>query len=62
MFEKKYQACFRKIRAKLVVFYEFLILNLAILTNFERKVGIYLAFFHFSGFGLLNFFGPGNPV
>jgi len=70
-----FEACFRKIRAKLVVFYEFLILNLAILTNFEGNLAFTLPLFSLysflrswpflkllmAKFGLFNFSRPGNP-
>ena len=65
------KACFGKNWAQLKIFLKIPKYAYIILTNFLWKLGLYLSFINFWGFGLFetaygqiwhfNFFGPGNP-
>ena len=47
-----FKACFERIWAKITIFYKIPQIVLVILPKFHQKFGLYLAFFHFWGFGL----------
>ena len=47
-----FKACFGQICAKLSLFYNIFKYVFLVLANFLQKFGLYLAFFHFFGFGL----------
>ena len=65
-----FKECYGQIWAKLTIFYK-IPKFVFLLANFLEKIGLYLASFIFEGlaflkllmtkFGLINFFGPGNP-
>ena len=53
-----FEACFGEIWAKLAIYYQIHTLNLVILTNFQWKFGLYLAFFIFENLAILNCLWP----